>query len=210
MKNRRSIIISFLLCAALLVGVGYAALAENLTIDGTLAFFQSSESGLEGNLYFNGAYTIVDGSHEDITTDMIGIVNVNVSDGTQNANINAQFTLDSLQELNTGVGSEVGIILPVVVKNPTENAFTVSFGQISTSGEIGATGVATTAHFTMDTTVREAATESGLVSELTVEAGTEKVVYVHVKILIPDSTLTEIEVPAEDFLVTIPVSKITA
>ena len=38
MKNRRNIIIAFLLCATLIVGVGYAAFVGNLTVNGTTAF----------------------------------------------------------------------------------------------------------------------------------------------------------------------------
>lgn len=34
MKNRRNVIIAFLLCVSLIVGVGYAALTDTLTVDG--------------------------------------------------------------------------------------------------------------------------------------------------------------------------------
>ena len=44
MKNRRSIIVAFLVVAMLVVGVGYAAVSGALTVTGDLAFYNSSYS----------------------------------------------------------------------------------------------------------------------------------------------------------------------
>ena len=52
MKNRRNIIIAFLLCATLIVGVGYAAFVGNLTINGTTAFNPENNT-LDENIEFS-------------------------------------------------------------------------------------------------------------------------------------------------------------
>ena len=54
MKNRRSIIVAFLLCACLIVGIGYAALTDTLRIDGTAAVkFESANNVFDGDVVFD-------------------------------------------------------------------------------------------------------------------------------------------------------------
>lgn len=55
MKNRRNIIIAFLLCATLLVGVGYAAVADVLDVDGTAEYGIMGD--FDGNIQFTEAYS---------------------------------------------------------------------------------------------------------------------------------------------------------
>ena len=47
MKNRRNVIIAFLLVAALGLGIGYAAVADVLTVDGKLSMNLASDSPLD-------------------------------------------------------------------------------------------------------------------------------------------------------------------
>ena len=53
MKNRRNVLIAFLLCATLIVGVGYAAFTGNLIINGT-ATYTHDGAELDEDVYFSG------------------------------------------------------------------------------------------------------------------------------------------------------------
>ena len=53
MKNRRNVLIAFLLCATLIVGVGYAAFTGNLIINGTATYTHDGEE-LDEDIYFSG------------------------------------------------------------------------------------------------------------------------------------------------------------
>ena len=53
MKNRRTLLVAFLLCATLLVGVGYAAFTGNLIINGT-ATYTHDGSELDEDIFFSG------------------------------------------------------------------------------------------------------------------------------------------------------------
>ena len=53
MKNRRNVLIAFLLCATLIVGVGYATFTGNLIINGT-ATYTHTGAELDEDIYFSG------------------------------------------------------------------------------------------------------------------------------------------------------------
>lgn len=53
MKNRRIVLMAFLLCACMIVGVGYAAFSDVMDITGT-AQMQEDDT-YDGNLYFSAA-----------------------------------------------------------------------------------------------------------------------------------------------------------
>ena len=77
MKNRRNIIIAFLLCATLIVGVGYAALSDVMDISGTTTYNQNN--ALDALVYFQNPNK----SHE---ANNIQIVNGNVDKVSFNVN----------------------------------------------------------------------------------------------------------------------------
>lgn len=59
MKNRKTVIVAFLLVAALLLGVGYAALTDTLTIKGTFAANVSDYTDeFEEDIYFSAVSNI--------------------------------------------------------------------------------------------------------------------------------------------------------
>lgn len=64
MKNRRAIIVIFMLCACLLVGVGYAALTDVLDItgSGTVTRANALNSFME-DVYFSNVSTSADGGY---------------------------------------------------------------------------------------------------------------------------------------------------
>ena len=67
MKNRRNIIIAFLLCACLIVGVGYAAVGDVLDVDGTAELGLESERNFDSNIYFTDAKAFQSGDSASTT-----------------------------------------------------------------------------------------------------------------------------------------------
>ena len=53
MKNRRTVVVAFLLCAVMLLGVGYAAVTDVLDINGTADV--NPESAFNDDIYFSAA-----------------------------------------------------------------------------------------------------------------------------------------------------------
>lgn len=61
MKNRKTIITAFLLVACMLIGVGYAALTDTLTITGDLKADTSvSQTDFEDDVYFSATSVVTD------------------------------------------------------------------------------------------------------------------------------------------------------
>ena len=57
MKNRRNIVIAFMLCAVMLLGVGYAAVSDALDILGTAEINAGNvQSAFDTNVYFSSAH----------------------------------------------------------------------------------------------------------------------------------------------------------
>ena len=71
MKNRRNIIIAFLLCATLIVSVGYAKVVDILDVDGTFEYFSDRHS-LDADINFGEAIAYNSGS--DNSNDIAEIV----------------------------------------------------------------------------------------------------------------------------------------
>ena len=68
MKNRKIVIIAFLCAAVMIVGVGYAALAAHLAVDGVASYNQQAAvDGLEGDLIFSDAEVLQSGSAQSAT-----------------------------------------------------------------------------------------------------------------------------------------------
>ena len=68
MKNRRNMIVAFLLCACLIVGVGYASLTDVLDIDGTAPINQSAaEEAFDQDVYFTAAVANDDGNTASVS-----------------------------------------------------------------------------------------------------------------------------------------------
>ena len=70
MKNRRNIIVAFLLCACLIVGVGYAALTDVLDITGSADVNQSAaEEAFNEDIYFSAAVANETGNTASVNAD---------------------------------------------------------------------------------------------------------------------------------------------
>ena len=70
MKNRRNIIVAFLLCACLIVGVGYAALTDILDVTGSADVNQSAaEEAFNEDIYFSAAVANETGNTASVNAD---------------------------------------------------------------------------------------------------------------------------------------------
>lgn len=70
MKNRRNLIVAFLLCACLIVGIGYAALTDVLDITGSADVNQSAaEEAFNEDIYFSSAVANETGNTASVNTD---------------------------------------------------------------------------------------------------------------------------------------------
>ena len=70
MKNRRNLIVAFLLCACLIVGIGYAALTDTLDITGSADVNQSAaEEAFNEDIYFSAAVANETGNTASVNRD---------------------------------------------------------------------------------------------------------------------------------------------
>lgn len=89
MKNRKTVVVAFLLCAVLLLGVGYAALTDTLDITGSADVNQSAaEEAFNEDIYFSAA--VANPATGEQTTPNTASVNADNND-------KASFTVKSLQ-----------------------------------------------------------------------------------------------------------------
>lgn len=143
MKNRRSIIIAFLLCATLIVGVGYAAFVGNLTINGT-TLYNPENSDLDGNIKFSAIQsaencTVAIGTTGDTATMDVVFTS---ADAVNDSNGKPICTATCVLVISNTSGTE-----DVVLQNPTDFHNTNTFFTVSTDW----TGDVTLTHGTSKT-----------------------------------------------------------
>ena len=81
MKNRRSILIALLLCACLIIGVGYAALTQDLAAEGIANIsLESATKEFDEDVYFSGLsnFNNISGSVDANDND---VVNLRINNG---------------------------------------------------------------------------------------------------------------------------------
>lgn len=70
MKNRKTVVVAFLLVAVMLLGVGYAALTDILTINGSAKVEQTAaEDAFNEDIYFSAAVANQDGNEASVNPD---------------------------------------------------------------------------------------------------------------------------------------------
>lgn len=80
MKNRKTVVVAFLLVAVLLMGVGYAALSDTLTIIGNAVIdMEQAEENYESKVYFSAAEFTAHGTGDE-SKDVTG--GIGTDDGT--------------------------------------------------------------------------------------------------------------------------------
>ena len=124
MKNRRTVLIAFLLCATLIVGVGYAAFVGNLTVNGTTSF-DPDNSTLDDSVEFSAVQyaencSVNIGKTGDIATVAVTFTTADAIDNVATAKCVLVITNKSAQ------GTKVKLT------NPTNFQNTNSFFKIKT------------------------------------------------------------------------------
>lgn len=203
MKNRRSMIVAFLLCACLIVGVGYAAIADQLTVNGTLEYSPTADS-LDQNVYFTGHMFIVDSTHTEVETDAFI---VDVVGGSQTATITAQFTAANIQQFQVNSNYVSGVVLEIAVENTsTTEELKVNFGDIAMNGTVGTQSV-----FAVATSLKDgrADTSAEVTTDITVPAGQTQNYYLHIRISAQETMVTQQQTIAPtDFTIVLPVTQV--
>lgn len=70
MKNRRNVVIAFMIVAVMLLGIGYAALSDTLDITGSADVNQSAaEEAFNEDVYFSAAVANQDGNTASVNAD---------------------------------------------------------------------------------------------------------------------------------------------
>jgi cytochrome c oxidase assembly protein Cox11 len=125
MKNRKTVVVAFLLVAVMLLGVGYAAVTNVLDITGSIKVTkEDAEKEFNEDIYFQGV--IVDGAIKEngvVAGDNLGYTaNINT-----NNNDKAQFTITGIKA--TGESKEI----TYRIKNDSELVATVTLKSIYNS-----------------------------------------------------------------------------
>lgn len=204
MKNRRNIIIAFLLCACLFVGIGYAAIADQLTVNGTVKYDATPATELDANIYFNGDVTIVDANHIEKTTDAVIL---DVTSGDQNAIITATFNSLNLAPFHSGTQYAMGFIFGITIDNHLgSEALTLNLTAPVISGEVATDSVYTDSPFSLESTIKDS-TDTNEINTITVEAGKMTTIYLHVRLTMRETVVTNgADIPVKSFKVVLPVT----
>ena len=118
MKNRKIAIVAFMLCAAMVIGLGYAAVTNVLDIQGsTTISATAAEEEFNEDIYFTGVKDNTDHYVQSITDSATYGYTANIN---TNNNDKAQFTVTGLKE----TGDEVSITYQI--KNESAYSATVS------------------------------------------------------------------------------------
>lgn len=210
MKSRSRIIAAFLLCACLIVGVGYAELTENLLVDGTLEYYVSDQTGLEGKLYFTGSAKVVKSDHTELNdSDVAEFMWIIVDEGDKEVDVTAQFTTEKMNDLDLATNSSyvVGIVLEVKIDNTSDtvNPLTIEFDEIVPTGSINPESPRVGFH--VNSSLKEDFLgNTDVTSAVTVPAAGEKILYLHVQISLPTSVNEDISAP---FTIPLRATKVT-
>lgn len=173
MKAKRLTIVAFLLCAIMVLGVGFAALTDVLDIQGSADVNQSAaESAFNDDIYFSGVLAYDEGTANG---GKAYTANINT-----NNNDKGQFTVtglaskDDFAEITFTIKSESdkdALITPKLSSNTNETYFAISSDWESQPKTLAAGGTLT---ITVKVLLRETPTETisgSFIIELTAVAG---------------------------------------
>lgn len=128
MKNRKTVVVAFLLVAVLLLGVGYAALTDALNINGRANVTTGkAEEALNEDVYFSAAVAVADDPNSP-TKGTSGVANT--ASILQDKD-RASFTVNSL-----ALGGETANFA-FTVKNESNHEVTLSYPTITITDLIG-------------------------------------------------------------------------
>lgn len=208
MKNRRLVLVAFLLCACMIVGVGYAAVVTSLNVDGKVSYSSASTEDYAEDIHFTGNIQIVDYKHDPITTQTAVIAAAQAGD--QRAIFSASFASNNITPFANGENYTVGAVYEVEIKLPTgKTSMTVTFGDHpNVTGSVDSNEVNTGKAFTVVTHLDEENDGTETVKIVTVTEDTPSVkLYLHVQVTM-DGAATNADIPDTEFEVILPINSI--
>ena len=204
MKNRRLVLVAFLLCASILVGVGFADVVAQLQIDGTL----SNSPDITANEYldeihFTGQTMIVDGDHKEVTN---GAIITNVQNKTQRATLTASFNSSNIDAFKPEGESqlEAGVVFEFAVVAEAGTTVTVDFDAIDISGQIGVDVPFNVSSHVKSTWNGEGTDLPKVEVVATDDAAVSQTFYLHVKITMAEQ-FYNVDVDSNEFTVVLPI-----
>ena len=206
MKNRRLALVAFLLCACMIVGVGYAALAVQLTIEGTASFHNNATTGLEENVHFTGNTVIKDAAGNIVATKDTDVVTIDVTAGKTTAALDINFVGNQQTDPFYKEGKynvTVYYEFEVVTKGAD---LTVAFGDLALSGAVGERAI-----FVVDSSVKQSDKTTAAPEKVTLNADGDNTVkqtfWLQVVVtLTADNQTNDIDTTA--FQIVLPVTKV--
>ena len=119
MKNRRLVIGAFLMVAVLSLGVGFAALSDTLSVDGTAAYNPAAAADeFNADVYFVSPAVDTDASTCEDTN------SIQVAVGNDGADANDKLTITVGEDAFTSAGQVA--VIKVTVQNDSTDAVSVS------------------------------------------------------------------------------------
>ena len=218
MKNRRLALVAFLLCACMIVGVGYAAVITSLNVDGKVSFDHIAADDVTEyaeQIHFTGITAVKDSNHVVIAEkDQLAIRPV-VQSGKQTATLSASFTSENIEAYAVKESGNITKYVADVVYNvevvcpENDTGMTVTFGDLpQVSGNVGTGEVTTNAKFYVTSHLYENGSNTD-VTVVEVESGKTRALELHVRIEVPVEVVTdEVDIPDVDFSVILPVTNI--
>ena len=160
MKNRRSVIIAFLLCASILVGVGYATVTDVLDITGSVDVTkEGAQEAFNHDVYFAESVTVgptvVNGTSKD------GAASGNTSSRNADNPDKVSFTVNSLQGKDdtatftytiVNAGDVDATVTPSISSNTNEEYFDISS---SWNGQAQSLAAGTQIDYTITVTLKK-------------------------------------------------------
>ena len=121
MKNRRLALVAFLLCACMIVGVGYAALTDTLKVGGTVSM-GSEAIKFDGDIYWKSAE--VAPNDEKVTVELTNENDTLTITADALDTINEAFTVTAIMKNKSDKAVNVAIVKNALADN---EYFTVDF-----------------------------------------------------------------------------------
>lgn len=206
MKNRRLVLVAFLLCASILVGVGYAAVITSLNIDGKASFTFGEVHEYAEEIHFTGITKVVNYDHVELP-DQQAIIAA-TQNGKQTAVLSASFSsenkgdfLDDAADYTAGVIYEIELVCP-----DGAGSMTVTFAaHPEVIGNVGTGTVATKDTFVVTSHLKAQGDDDGAdVTTIEVTEGTPVILELHVRLVMSGDTVAD--VADTDFEVVLPVT----
>lgn len=127
MKNRRNVVIVFLLLAVLCLGIGFAALTDDLFVNSTLSFKDTTTNFDAEEIFFENAGVDATSTSAYVDTTKIATAIVNQDNGDENDVLNITVSEGAFNTINQKA------VITVDIRNNSSYSVDVAVDEISQS-----------------------------------------------------------------------------